>query len=128
MKNLNYATILVLGFFFISLATNASALRNEFKEYEITTVNDIHMGKNVQAIWTVSYSDTEVPVTVIKIKRHRVLIKLPKRGVCLRMPFLRPAGRCHRIHPCLRGCMCPGTAPTMKIINSKKIYRYCRWN
>lgn len=68
MKNLNYVTILVLGLFIGSIAANATEVRKEFKAYEITTVNDLRMGKNIQAIWTISYSNDEAPVTIVKRK------------------------------------------------------------
>lgn len=68
MKNLNYVTILVVGFLFVAVSATATGIRNEFKEYEITSVEDIHVGKNVKAIWTLSYSNEEVPVTVVKRK------------------------------------------------------------
>lgn len=68
MKNLNYVTVLVLGLFFISMSAQASGTRTEFNSYEITTVNELHMGKKVQAIWTVSYSKAEEPVTIVKRK------------------------------------------------------------
>ena len=68
MKNLNYVTILVVGFLFVAISANATGIRNEFKEYEITTVNDIHVGRSVKAIWTLSYSTNEAPVTVVKRK------------------------------------------------------------
>ena len=68
MKNLNYVTILVVGFLFVAISTSATDIRKEFKEYEITTVEDIHVGKNVKAIWTLSYSNDETPVTVVKRK------------------------------------------------------------
>lgn len=68
MKNLNYVTILVVGFFLVAISADATGIRNEFNEYEITAVDDIHVGKNIKAIWTLSYSNNETPVTVVKRK------------------------------------------------------------
>lgn len=68
MKNLNYVTILVVGFLFVAISASAADVRTEFKEYEITSVEDIHVGKSIKAIWTVSYSNNETPVTVVKRK------------------------------------------------------------
>ena len=68
MKNLNYVTILVVGFLFVAISANAAGIRTEFNEYEITSVEDIRVGKNVKAIWTLSYSDKEDAVTVVKRK------------------------------------------------------------
>lgn len=68
MKKVNYVTILFVLFFIVSAVANASGVRTDFKEYEITPVEDVHMGKNVKAIWTVSYNKKEAPVTVVKRK------------------------------------------------------------
>jgi len=69
MKNLNTAAVLVLGLFFLSVSANANnGTRKEFRTYEISTVDDLHVGKKVQAIWTVSYSKDEAPVTIVKRK------------------------------------------------------------
>ena len=40
MKNYNYEAILVMVFFFVNISTNAFELRKEFKEYEITAMED----------------------------------------------------------------------------------------
>lgn len=52
----------------MSVSVNATGLRTEFKAYEIESVDDLYIGKNVKAIWTLSYSADEVPVTVVKRK------------------------------------------------------------
>ncbi|HPE75178.1 MAG TPA: hypothetical protein P5210_06375 [Draconibacterium sp.] len=46
----------------------ATGFRSEFKEYKIKTVDDIFVGKGVKAIWSISYSNDETPVTVLKRK------------------------------------------------------------
>jgi len=68
MKKLNLLSVFVVCLFLVSVTANATGLRKEFNNYEITTVDDIFVGKKVKAIWTVSYSNVEVPVTVIKRK------------------------------------------------------------
>jgi len=68
MKKLNLLSVLVVCLFLVSVTANATGLRKEFNNYEITTVDDIFVGKKVKAMWTVSYSNVEVPVTVIKRK------------------------------------------------------------
>ena len=50
------------------LATGTTA---EFKDYSINKVNDLFLGKDVKAVWKISYSDTEAPVTVVKQKTSR---------------------------------------------------------
>ncbi|WP_346863608.1 hypothetical protein [uncultured Draconibacterium sp.] len=68
MKKLNFAIVLLAAFFLVSLTANATGLRTEFKAYEIEELNNLHMGKEVKALWTVSYSANEEPVTIVKRK------------------------------------------------------------
>lgn len=68
MKKVNFLTTLILVFFLSVSIANATETRNAFKKFEIAPVEDLHMGKQVKAIWTISYSKDEVPVTVVK--RH----------------------------------------------------------
>lgn len=58
----------IICFVFAFGSSFATGIRKEFKDYEIKAVDDLLVGKNVKAIWTVSYSETEAPVTVIKRK------------------------------------------------------------
>ena len=68
MKKLKVLSILAVCLFVVSVSVNATGLRTEFKAYEITEVDDLYVGKKVNAIWTLSYSEKEVPVTVVKRK------------------------------------------------------------
>lgn len=68
MKKLSYVSVLFIGLFLISVFVNATGLRTEFKAYEISSVDDLFVGKTVKGMWTLSYSDAEVPVTVVKRK------------------------------------------------------------
>jgi hypothetical protein len=68
MKKLNVLSILLVCLFFVSTNTNATGLKKEFKNYEISEVEDLHLGKKVMAVWTLSYSNQESPVTVVKRK------------------------------------------------------------
>lgn len=70
MKKLNYVAVLVVAFLFVSVVSNATGTgsRLEFKAFEIEEVDNLYMGKTVKAIWTVSYSPKEEPVTVVKRK------------------------------------------------------------
>ena len=49
-----------------SSVANATGIRSEFSEFEITLVDDLYMGKKVDAIWTLSYNNSEKPLTVVK--------------------------------------------------------------
>ena len=66
MKKVNYLALLLVVFFLSASLANATGVRNALKAYEIEPVADLHMGKQVKAIWTISYSQDEVPVTVVK--------------------------------------------------------------
>ena len=52
----------------VSTSVFATGTRKEFKEFEITSVDDIIVGKSVEAIWKVGYGESEIPVTVVKTK------------------------------------------------------------
>ncbi|MEN8116545.1 MAG: hypothetical protein ABFS16_06170 [Bacteroidota bacterium] len=66
MKKLKVLAILMVGLFLMSFTASATGSRAEFKEYSISAVDDLYMGKSVKAIWTLSYSNNETPVTVVK--------------------------------------------------------------
>ncbi len=68
MRNLNNIAILLVALFFVSLSASATNGSTGFNKYEITTVNGLHLGKSVKAIWTLSYSHNEAPITVVKRK------------------------------------------------------------
>lgn len=68
MRKLSLLSVFVVCLFVVSISANATGLRTQFKTYKVTQVNDLYVGKNVKAIWTVSYSNEEVPVTVVKRK------------------------------------------------------------
>ena len=68
MKKLKVLSVLAVCLFVVSVSANATGLRTEFKAYEISAVDDLYVGKNVNAIWTLSYSAEEIPVTVVKRK------------------------------------------------------------
>ena len=68
MKKVNFLATLVLVLFLSVSIANATGVRNTLTKYEIAPVENLHMGKAVKAIWTISYSKDEVPVTVVKRK------------------------------------------------------------
>lgn len=67
MKKLN-VTFLAVAFFLVAVVANAAGTgsRADFKAYEIEEVDNLYMGKSVKALWTLSYSVNEEPVTVVK--------------------------------------------------------------
>lgn len=68
MKKVRLLSVITVSFLVLAISVNATGLRTEFANYEISTVDDLYVGKKVQAIWTLSYSTDEVPVTVVKRK------------------------------------------------------------
>jgi hypothetical protein len=67
MKKLGlFSIIVLLGV--IGFSASATNVRKEFSNCEINSVDDLHLGKRVQKIWTLAYSKDEVPVTVVKTK------------------------------------------------------------
>lgn len=66
MKKLNVFASVLIFLVFVSVSALATGFRNEFKEYKIKAIEDVNVGKDVKAIWSISYSNNEVPVTVIK--------------------------------------------------------------
>lgn len=66
MKKLSILSLAVVLIVVITSNANATGLRTEFNAYEISPVEDLYVGKNVDKIWTLSYSKDEVPVTVVK--------------------------------------------------------------
>lgn len=68
MKKLSLFSLMLVGLFLFSISAGATGNRKEFKDFEITPVEDIFLGKNVKCIWKLSYSSDEVPVTVVKHK------------------------------------------------------------
>ena len=67
MKKLNLLSAFIVCMFLVSNVL-ATGTRNEFKKFEISPVDDLLVGKSIKAIWTLSYSNTETPVTVVKRK------------------------------------------------------------
>ncbi len=68
MKNLNVLASVLICLILVSGTALATGFRSEFKDYKIKTVENVYVGKNVKAIWSISYSNDETPVTVLKRK------------------------------------------------------------
>ena len=66
MKKLSYVSLTAVFVLLITVSVSATGLRTEFNAYEISPVEDLYVGKNVDKIWTLSYSNEEIPVTVVK--------------------------------------------------------------
>ena len=70
MRKVNFIIAIFAFFVMAGSVANANGIRTEFNEFEYTLVNDLYLGKKVDAIWTLSYDKSEKPVTVVK--RHTI--------------------------------------------------------
>lgn len=68
MKKLSLLSVLVVCLFLVANVASAAGIRKEFKAYEITAVEDLVFGKNIQAVWTLNYNNSENPISVVKRK------------------------------------------------------------
>ncbi len=69
MKKLNVVFTLMVAFVLLAtVSTNATGVSEEFENYKIESVDDLYVGKNIEKIWTLTYSVDETPVTVLKRK------------------------------------------------------------
>lgn len=66
MKKFKMFTVLAVCFLFVSVSVQATGYRNEFKDYEIKTVENLNLGKNVEKVWNLTYNGSSNPVTVVK--------------------------------------------------------------
>ncbi len=66
MKKLSYLTVFAVVVLMSTHFASASSSRSEFRNFEINAVDDIYLGKQVEAVWQLSYNHDGNPVTVIK--------------------------------------------------------------
>lgn len=66
MKNIKVISVLVVSLLFVTFYAGAAVIRKGFNNYEIEVIDNLHLGKNVEKVWSLKYEGSEVPVTVIK--------------------------------------------------------------
>lgn len=66
MRKVNFIIAIVTFFVLVNSVAHANGIRTEFNEFEYTLVDDLYLGKKVDAIWTLRYNNSEKPVTVVK--------------------------------------------------------------
>lgn len=66
MKKVSLFSLIVACLLVVTNVANATGSRTEFKDFSITAMDDLVLGKRVEAVWTISYSSDEKPVTVVK--------------------------------------------------------------
>ncbi|MBN2635361.1 MAG: hypothetical protein JXR61_03765 [Prolixibacteraceae bacterium] len=68
-------SVFLIAIAFVLVLTTQNVLatgnRSDLKDYSINEVDDLYLGKEVKAIWKISYSEDETPVTVVKQKTPR---------------------------------------------------------
>lgn len=68
MKKVLFITAVASILIALGINANANGNKAAFNKYEIIPVEHLHLAKNVQAVWTISYSADEQPVTIVKRK------------------------------------------------------------
>lgn len=68
MKKLSFFSLVTVCLFLFVTTSYATGSRSDFKDYEIEKVDNLYLGKKVEQVWTLSYDNSENPVTVIKRK------------------------------------------------------------
>jgi len=66
MKKVSLFSLIVACLLVVTNFASATGSRTEFKDFSITAMDDLVLGKKVEAVWTISYSSDEKPVTVVK--------------------------------------------------------------
>jgi uncharacterized membrane protein YvbJ len=64
MKTITIRFTAIAVLLFASSFSYASSVEKETNEVAITPVENLHLGKSVEKVWTISYSGQEKPVTI----------------------------------------------------------------
>jgi hypothetical protein len=65
MKTIFSNIVVFVLFSFVAFTASAASLGNSFADYEITPVENLILGKNIEKVWTLSYDKEEMPVTIV---------------------------------------------------------------
>lgn len=71
MKNNFLKTAVLVVLVFAGLTAFAGSFKTASSNAEITPVENLFLGKNVEKIWTISYSNGEKPFTVTLLKSNK---------------------------------------------------------
>ena len=66
MKKVKAFTVIFVCLFAVSYFANASGFRSGIRDYQIEVIDNIEMEKSVEKVWNITYSGSEIPVTVTK--------------------------------------------------------------
>lgn len=64
MKNTWIGISVIAAFLFTGLTSSAGSSKSGSSAFEITPVENLYLGKNIEKVWTIGYSDQEKPVTI----------------------------------------------------------------
>lgn len=71
MKHNFLKTAILVVLIFTGLTAFAGSFKTESSNAEITQVDNLFLGKNVEKVWTISYSNGEKPLTVTLLKTNK---------------------------------------------------------
>ena len=64
MKSITARFALISILFFANALAYAGTTGNKTNEFEITPIENLHLGKSIEKVWTINYSDLVKPVTI----------------------------------------------------------------
>lgn len=71
MKHNFLKTAVLVVLVFAGSTTFAGSFKTESSNAEITPVDHLFLGKNVEKVWTISYSNGEKPLTITLLKTNK---------------------------------------------------------
>jgi hypothetical protein len=64
MKTSTIRLTIIAVLFFVSSFTFAGSAGKANNEFEITPIENLHLGKSIEKVWTINYSQLDKPVTI----------------------------------------------------------------
>jgi hypothetical protein len=64
MKTSTIRLSIIAVLFFVSSVSFAASTSKANAEFEITPVENLHLGKSIEKVWTINYSQLDKPVTI----------------------------------------------------------------
>lgn len=64
MKKITICIAAIAVMMFTAHAAFAGKVNKSANEAEITAIEDLHLGKSIEKVWTLRYSEQEIPVTI----------------------------------------------------------------
>jgi hypothetical protein len=64
MKTIKLRFAIIAVLFFVSSVSFAVKTGSKNNEFEITPIENLHLGNSIEKVWTINYSELEKPVTI----------------------------------------------------------------